>query len=70
MSRPRAALVMLSTLAAAHAWADHGVGLRSEGMSPIVAALVWAAAAFGVGMAIVAIVTVIARRRPSEPRDG
>lgn len=64
------AAIAATLAAAAPAWADHGAGLRSEGMSPIVAALVWAAAAFGVGMAIVAIVTVIARRRPPEPRDG
>lgn len=49
--------------AAAAAWADHGA-LRTEGMSPIWAALIWAAAAFLVGMAIVGIVTVLIRRRP------
>ena len=43
------------------AWADHGGGLRTEGMNPVVAALVWAAAAFLVAMAIVAVVTVLAR---------
>ena len=51
------------------AWADHGGGLRTEGMNPVVAALVWAAAAFLVAMAIVAIVTVLTRRRPSARRD-
>ena len=51
------------------AWADHPGGLRTEGMNPVVAALVWAAAAFLIGMAIVAIVTVLARRRPSARRD-
>ena len=60
----RAALVV-----PAPAWADHGGGLRTEGMNPVVAALVWAAAAFLVAMATVAIVTVLARRRPSARRD-
>ena len=60
---------LLELLAVAPAWADHGVGLRSE-TNPILAALVWAGAAFLVGMAIVAIVTVISRRRrPTPPGD-
>lgn len=53
----------------APAWADHPGGLRTEGMNPGVAALLWAAAAFLVAMAIVAIVTVLARRRPPARRD-
>ena len=70
MSRLAGLCAALTALAsAARAWADHGAGLRSEGMSPITAALVWAAAAFLVGMAIVAIVSVLARRRSSPPRD-
>ena len=68
--RGPASAAALLLAAGAPAWADHGLGLRSEGMSPIVAALVWAAAAFFVGMAIVAIVTVLSRRRPTEPRDA
>src|SRR5207237_10090985 len=56
-------------LAASSAWADHGAGLRTEG-NPVWAAIVWAAAAFLVGMAIVAIVSVFMRRRPSEPPDA
>jgi hypothetical protein len=39
-------------------------------MSPIVTALVWAGAAFLVGMAIVAIITVLSRRRRAAPPDG
>jgi hypothetical protein len=61
---------ILALLASAPAWADHGAGLRSPGMNPVVAALLWAAAAFLVGMAIVAIVTVLVRRRSSQLRDG
>ena len=52
----------------APAWAEHPAGLQTEGMNPVLATLVWAAAAFLVGIAIVAIVTVLARRRPLGPR--
>ena len=66
MSRRVASIAaVVSLVASVAAWADHGAGLRSAGMNPIVAALVWAATAFLVGMAIVAIVTVLARRRSS-----
>jgi hypothetical protein len=61
---------ILTLLAAAPAWADHGAGLRSPGMNPVVAALLWAGAAFVAGMAIVAIFTVLARRRQPPPHDG
>jgi len=67
--RPTAIAVMLTLIAPAAAWADHGVGLREPGMNPVVAALVWAGAAFLVGMAVVAIVTVLSRRRQSQPDD-
>ena len=66
MSRRVASVAVgTSPVATAAAWADHGAGLRSEGLNPIVAALLWAAAAFLVAMAVVAIVTVLARRRSS-----
>jgi hypothetical protein len=61
----RGALVSLLVLLAwAPAWADHGGELRSPGASPIVTALVWAGAALALGMAVIAIVTVLSRRRP------
>lgn len=63
-----AAIVAL--IAAAPTWADHGAGLRSPGMNPVVTALLWAGAAFLVGIALVAIVTVLSRRRQSQPDDG
>ena len=44
------------------AWADHGAGLRASG-SPLIDALIWAGLAFAVGMVLVAIITVLARRR-------
>jgi hypothetical protein len=37
---------VLSLLVSAPAWADHGGGLRDPGMNPVVAALLWAGAAF------------------------
>ena len=61
---------ILALIAAAPAWADHGAGLRDPGMHPVVSALIWAGAAFLVGIAVVAIVTVLSRRRSSEPHDG
>jgi hypothetical protein len=59
---PTLVVMMLALIASAPAWADHGAGLRSPAMNPVVAALLWAGAAFLVGMAVVAIVTVLARR--------
>jgi len=47
------------------AWADHGAGLRSAGMSPFVEALVWGGLALLVGFVVFAIVTVLSRRRQS-----
>ena len=70
MTRALAAIVAL--LVVPPAWADHGVGggAGSAAMSPLVTALLWAVAAFLVGIALVAIVTVLTRRRPSQPHDG
>jgi hypothetical protein len=47
------------------AWADHGAGLRSAGLSPLVEALLWAGLAVLVGVVIMAIVSVLSRRRQS-----
>ncbi|MGH7277338.1 MAG: hypothetical protein ACREJG_01470 [Candidatus Rokuibacteriota bacterium] len=52
----------LLTLAAAPALADHPGALRSAPMSPLVTALLWGGLAFLVGMVVVIIVTVIARK--------
>lgn len=49
------------------AWADHGAGLRSAPMSPLVEALLWAGLALLVGVVVMAIVSVLSRRRqPTE----
>lgn len=53
-----------SGLVAAVALADHGVGLRTP-RSPLVDALLWGAAVLVLGLAIVAIVSVLTRRGPS-----
>jgi len=64
-----AAVIPLLVALASPAWGDHG-GLRTEGMNPVWAAILWAAVAFLVGMAIVGIASVLIRRRPSGPREG
>jgi hypothetical protein len=70
VSGRRAALaVPLALAAVSAAWADHGGGLRTES-NPVWAAIVWAAAAFVVGMAVVAIVSVVTRRRGSGRPDA
>jgi len=63
----RAGAAVLAVLAAAtSAAADHPGPFRSAG-NPILEALLWAGAAFLVGIAIVAVVAVLARKRtPSE----
>lgn len=61
---------LAALLTAGPAWADHGAGLRTEGMHPVLAAVLWAAVAFALGMAVVAILTVLSRRgSSSEPRS-
>ena len=50
------------------AWADHGVGLRAEGWSPLMTALVFGGLAFLVGLIVVIIVAILTRgESPSEP---
>ena len=63
MRRLTAALAVV--LAATPAWADHPGGLRSEGWSPLTAALVFGGLALLAG-AIVVIVVAILTRRSSE----
>ena len=68
ISRPIATIVVL--VPPASAWADHGGGLSSPGLSPAVTALLWASATFLVGIAVIAIVTVLSRRRSPPPPDA
>lgn len=59
---------LAAVLSAGPAFADHGAGLRTEGMNPVLAAVLWAAVAFALGMAVVAILTVLScRGSSSEP---
>jgi len=49
------------------AWADHGAGLRTEGWSPLLTALVFGGLAFVTGVIVVVIVAVLTRgESPSE----
>ena len=49
------------------AWADHGGALRQTPLSPWLQAVLWGFAALAAGLAIVAIINVVTRRRsPSE----
>jgi hypothetical protein len=55
-------------LAASRAGADHPGAFRTEGMHPVLVAALWAAVAFALGLAVVAILTVLSRRgSSSEP---
>jgi len=53
----------MTAFTVARAWADHGGGLRGAPTSPWLQAVLWGVAALVVGLAIVAIVNVVARRR-------
>lgn len=56
------ALGALLALDAAAAWADHPGALRSEGWSPLTAALVFGGLALLAGMLVIVIVTLLTRR--------
>ena len=58
----RLAAALAVCLAAAPAWADHPAGLRSEGWSPLTAALVFGGLALLAGAIVVIVVTVLTRR--------
>ena len=55
-------------LGAGSAWADHAIGLRSEGWSPLTAALVFGGLALLAGAVVVIVVTVLTRRDDSSSR--
>jgi hypothetical protein len=60
--RRGAAVGALLALDAAAAWADHPGALRSEGWSPLTAALVFGGLALLAGMLVIVIVTLLTRR--------
>src|SRR5262245_23476318 len=59
-----AALAVLVVAAgdAGLAFGDHGVGLRSPGLSPMASALIFGGLALLVGVVVVLVVTVLTRR--------
>ena len=59
--------VILAMLDAATVGADHPGALRSEGWSPLTAALVFGGLALLAGMLVVAIVTLLTRRDDRSP---
>jgi hypothetical protein len=59
-------VALAATLAAAPATADHGAGLRVEGMSPLASALLTGGLAFAVTLVVVVVIMVMTR--PSAER--
>jgi hypothetical protein len=57
-----AVAVSATFLTAASAWADHPGALRSEGWSPLTAALVFGGLALLAGMLVIVIVSLLTRR--------
>jgi hypothetical protein len=59
---------LATVLSAAPVWADHPGGLRSEGWSPLTAALVFGGLALIAGAIVVVVVAILTRREdaPSE----
>jgi hypothetical protein len=53
---------LAGVLSAAPAWADHPGGLRSEGWSPLTAALVFGGLALIAGAIVVVVVATLTRR--------
>lgn len=56
------AVAALVALDAAAAWGDHSGALRSEGWSPLTAALVYGGLALLAAMLVIVIVTLLTRR--------
>jgi hypothetical protein len=61
----RLAAAFGAALIAGSAWADHPAGLRSEGWSPLTAALVFGGLALLAGAVVVIVVAVLTRRGDS-----
>jgi predicted branched-subunit amino acid permease len=60
-------LLALLLLPAAAGWGDHPGALRSEGWSPLTAALVFGGLALLAGMLVIVIVTLLTRRDDRAP---
>ena len=63
----RLAAALATVLAEAPAWADHPGGLRSEGWSPLTAALVFGGLALLAGAVVVIVVAILTRRDDARP---
>jgi hypothetical protein len=61
----RLAAALAAALIAAPAWADHPGALRSQGWSPLTAALVFGGLALLVGAIVVVVVVIFTR--PEDP---
>ena len=57
----RLAAALAAALIAAPAWADHPGALRSQGWSPLTAALVFGGLALIVGAIVVVVVVIVTR---------
>ena len=68
VTRPLAAVFTFVVLLAAPAWADHPGPFRSEGMSPLMTALITAGLAFLVALVVVVIVVLLTRKPPDAQR--
>jgi hypothetical protein len=70
VSPRRFATTVFLVAAPAVAWADHGGGLSRSGSNPIVTALLWAGATLLAGLAVIAVVRLVSRRRAPRPPEA
>jgi hypothetical protein len=64
----RLAAALGAVLIAVPAWADHPGALRSEGWSPLTAALVFGGLALLAGAVVVIVVAILTRRDDATPK--
>ena len=67
MIRAVSLLAVAAALAATPAYADHGAGLRIEGMSPLASALITGGLALLVALIVVVLIIVFTRPSPDRP---
>jgi len=68
VTRAPALLTTVTALLAAPAWADHPGPFRSEGMSPLMTALLTGGLAFLVALIVVVVVIVLTKKPPDPQR--
>jgi type IV secretory pathway VirB2 component (pilin) len=69
VTRAAALLSTVAVLTAAPAWADHPGPFRSEGMSPLMTALLTGGLAFLVALIVVVVVVVLTKKPSEAPRE-